>query len=114
MGRGVRRVSSPGFWRLRVRLLRLPRAEGAVIDTRSEEFSRALAQAGDEHSLQDYYRPCVRPLFNMPMSQWPLCCGSRCEPCSQTLVSVAVRVCELLGIDSNALPQRVPVSRANS
>jgi hypothetical protein len=85
-----------------------------VIDTRSEEFTRALAQAGNEQGLQDYYLPCVRPLFNMPMSQWPLCCGSRCEPCSQTLVTVAGRVCELLGIDSNALPERVPVIRAKA
>jgi hypothetical protein len=85
-----------------------------VIDTRSETFTRALRRASEEHGLQDYYQPCVRPLFNMPMTQWPLCCGSRCEPCSQILVTVAVRVCELLGIDSNALPERVVVSRAGS
>jgi hypothetical protein len=65
----------------------------------SPEFAAALAQASDELGLQDYYRDCVRPLFSMPMSQWPMCCGGGCEPCAQTLVAVASRACELLGID---------------
>jgi hypothetical protein len=65
----------------------------------SPEFSAALAQASDELGLQDYYRDCVRPLFSMPMSQWPMCCGGGCQPCAQDLVAVACRVCDLLGID---------------
>jgi hypothetical protein len=73
------------------------------MDTRTPEFSRALAQAGEECGLQDYYRDCVRPLLMMPMSQWPTCCGSNCEPCSQMLVIVATRVCELLGVDPQDL-----------
>ena len=89
-------------------------ALSTVIDTRSDEFVRALAQASEEQGMPDYYQPCVRPLFNMPMSQWPMCCGSRCEPCSQTLVAVAVRVCELLNIDSAALPERMTRSVATS
>ncbi len=67
-----------------------------MIDSYSKEFEAALAQASDEVGLQDYYRPCVRPLFSMPVTQWPTCCGSRCEPCAQTLVAVASRICELL------------------
>ena len=83
-----------------------------MIDTKSKEFEKALKQASEEFRLQSYYRSCVRPLFAMPTSQWPLCCGSRCEPCSQTLVSVASRVCELLSIDASALPDRVEIVRS--
>ena len=82
-----------------------------MIDTKSKEFDKALKQASEEFRLQSYYRACVRPLFAMPMAQWPMCCGSRCEPCSQTLVSVAARVCELLSIDASALPERVARAR---
>ena len=64
--------------------------------TRLPEFAAALARAGDELGLQEYYRSSVRPLFGMPRSQWPVCCGGGCEPCAQTLVAVAERVCELL------------------
>jgi hypothetical protein len=74
-----------------------------MIDKSTAEFAAALAQASDEMGLQDYYSDCVRPLLSMPMSQWPTCCGGGCEPCSQTLVSVAVRVCQLLGVDSQRL-----------
>jgi hypothetical protein len=68
------------------------------------EFATALAQASDELGLADYYRPSVRPLFAMPTSQWPRCCGSSCEPCAQTLAAVATRTCELLGVDVADLP----------
>lgn len=68
-----------------------------------EKFKAALAQASDELGLQDYYRPCVRPLFSMPVRQWPMCCGGRCEPCAQVLIAVAQRVCELLGIDAEKM-----------
>jgi hypothetical protein len=64
--------------------------------TRLPEFAAALARASDEFGLQEYYRSSVRPLFGMPHSQWPACCGGGCEPCAQTLVAVAERVCELL------------------
>ena len=74
-----------------------------MIDVRSTEFNAALDRAGEECGLQDYYRACVRPLLLMPVTQWPTCCGSNCEPCSQTLVAVASRVCELLGIDPQDL-----------
>jgi hypothetical protein len=74
-----------------------------MIDKSTPEFAAALAQASDEMGLKDYYSDCVRPLLSMPMSQWPTCCGGGCEPCSQTLVSVAVRVCQLLGVDSQKL-----------
>lgn len=72
-------------------------------DVDSGEFSAALVRASDEYGLQDYYQPCVRPLFSMPMDQWPMCCAGRCEPCSQSLVNVALRMCELLGIDPDLL-----------
>ncbi len=70
---------------------------------RTPEFESALAQASEELRLQSYYRDCVRPLLSMPMSQWPMCCGSGCEPCAQTLVAVAERVCALLGVDPHEL-----------
>lgn len=64
---------------------------------RTPAFEAALAQASEEAGLQEYYRDCVRPLFNMPRSQWPRCCGRGCEPCALTLIEVATRVHELLG-----------------
>jgi hypothetical protein len=59
-------------------------------------FEAALRQASEEHKLADYYRDCVRPLFNMPESQWPRCCGRGCEPCAEQLIDVARRVVVLL------------------
>jgi hypothetical protein len=75
-----------------------------LVDVESREFAQALRQAGEELGLADYYRSCVRPLFAMPATQWPLCCAGGCEPCAQLLVAVAVRVCELLGVDRERLP----------
>jgi len=59
-------------------------------------FEAALARACDELGLQEHYRACARPLFGMPRSQWPSCCGRGCEPCADSLVAVAERVYELL------------------
>jgi len=75
-----------------------------MIDTHSDTFNAALHQASSEQGMADYYEPCVRPLFTMPMSQWPMCCGGSCEPCAQTLVTVALRMCELLNINPDHLP----------
>jgi hypothetical protein len=69
-----------------------------MVDTGSPEFNHALDVAAQECGLQDYYRDCVRPLLQMPVTQWPACCAGNCEPCAQTLAAVAHRVCELLGI----------------
>jgi hypothetical protein len=66
---------------------------------RTPEFEVALTTASDEHKLPVYYRDCVRPLLSMPRSQWPRCCGRGCDPCAETLVSVADRVCALLGAE---------------
>ncbi|MGE0115166.1 MAG: hypothetical protein AB7T07_09830 [Steroidobacteraceae bacterium] len=74
-----------------------------MIDSYASDFSNALRQAGDELGLPDYYQPCVRPLFNMPVQQWPMCCGGRCDPCAQKLTAVACRVCELLQIEKDKL-----------
>jgi hypothetical protein len=74
-----------------------------MLDVYSPAFNTALRQAGDELGLPDYYQPCVRPLLTMPMQQWPMCCGGRCEPCSQQLIAVANRLCELLSIDAQDL-----------
>jgi hypothetical protein len=73
------------------------------IDKTAPEFAVALAQASKELGLQDYYRDCVRPLLSMPTMQWPTCCGAGCEPCSQILIAVAIRVCELLSVDPRDL-----------
>jgi len=74
-----------------------------MIDRSSPEFKTALEQASSEYGLQDYYQSCVKPLFSMPMSQWPMCCGGSCEPCAQMLVNVALRICQLLNIDESEL-----------
>jgi 4'-phosphopantetheinyl transferase EntD len=74
-----------------------------MIDSYSPEFLAALRQASTELGLADYYEPCVRPLFHMPMQQWPMCCGGGCSPCAQTLIAVASRVAELLQIDLQQL-----------
>jgi len=60
-------------------------------------FEAALARASDELRLAEWYRDCVRPLFNMPRTQWPRCCGRGCEPCAEQLIEVAQRVEQLLG-----------------
>jgi hypothetical protein len=75
-----------------------------LVNLDSPEFALALQRAGEELGLADYYRPCVRPLFTMPSTQWPLCCAGSCEPCAQLLVAVAERVCNLLGLDRDSLP----------
>lgn len=75
-----------------------------VLDLDGPAFTSALEQAGEELGLADYYRSCVRPLFRMPVTQWPMCCGGGCEPCAQLLVAVADRVCGLLGIEQQHLP----------
>lgn len=74
----------------------------------SPEVAAALARAADEAGLPEYYRASVRPLFAMPVTQWPRCCGSSCEPCAQTLGAVATRTCELLGVDPASLPLPEP------
>jgi hypothetical protein len=74
-----------------------------TLDLYSPDFTNALNQAGDELGLADYYQPCVRPLFAMPVQRWPTCCGGRCQPCAQLLVAVAQRTGELLNIDMEQL-----------
>ena len=74
------------------------------VDTRSPAFEAALAAASDQLGLQPYYRSCVRPLFGMPMSQWPTCCAGGCEPCARVLIAVADRICQLLNVDPHDLP----------
>jgi hypothetical protein len=74
-----------------------------MIDSYSAEFIAALRQAGTELGLADYYQPCVRPLFHMPVQQWPMCCGGGCQPCAQILIAVAYRTAELLQIDVSKL-----------
>jgi hypothetical protein len=64
----------------------------------SPELERALVMASEEFGLQEWYRDCVRPLLGVEEARWPRCCGGACEPCNQTLVSVARRVHELLGV----------------
>jgi hypothetical protein len=63
---------------------------------RDETFEAALTRASEEHALAPWYRDCVRPLLNMPKTQWPRCCGRGCEPCAEQLIAVAERIGELL------------------
>jgi hypothetical protein len=65
---------------------------------RTPEVEAALAAASEEYGLQTYYRDCVRPLLGVGEAGWPRCCGGQCEPCAQTLVSVAKRVHCILGV----------------
>jgi len=61
-------------------------------------FEAALTRASEELQLAEWYRDCVRPLFSMPRSQWPRCCGRGCEPCAEQLKEVAERVETLIGL----------------
>jgi hypothetical protein len=63
---------------------------------RTPELEAALTQASQEIGLQDYYCDSVRPLLGT--TRWPRCCGGGCEPCAETLIAVAKRVHELLGL----------------
>ncbi len=65
----------------------------------SPELDAALAQASLEVGLQEHYRDIVRPLLGVGPARWPRCCGGGCEPCADTLIRVARRVHELLGIE---------------
>ena len=71
-------------------------------DASPTALDSALAQASDELGLPSYYRSSVRPLVRDPEGRWPHCCGGGCEPCSQTLVRVAVRTLELMGTPRQA------------
>lgn len=64
--------------------------------TVDDALERALTKASDEFSLDECYRDCVRPLLRIPEAQWPVCCGSNCEPCNETLKNVARRTLALL------------------
>jgi hypothetical protein len=75
-----------------------------LVPLNSPEFAAALMRAAEEAGLPEYYRSCVRPLFMMPVTQWPTCCAGGCDPCAQTLVAIADRVCDLMGIDRDLLP----------
>jgi hypothetical protein len=65
---------------------------------RTPELEHALSSASEELGLQEWYRDCVRPLLGVGEDEWPRCCGGQCEPCNQTLVNVARRVQQLLGV----------------
>jgi len=67
---------------------------------RTPQLEAALTRASEENSLAPWYRDCVRPLLNMPRTQWPRCCGRGCEPCAETLIAVATRMEELLEDDA--------------
>ncbi|HEX4336443.1 MAG TPA: hypothetical protein VH062_11055 [Polyangiaceae bacterium] len=69
---------------------------------RTTELEAALEAASERHGLASYYRDCVRPLLGAPVSRWPRCCGSGCEPCAMTLIAVAETVYELLGLDDES------------
>ena len=65
---------------------------------RTPALEEALARASDEVGLASYYRDCVRPLLGVGPARWPRCCGGNCEPCAQTLISVAERVHQMLDV----------------
>nr|WP_246357740.1 hypothetical protein [Pyxidicoccus fallax] len=57
-----------------------------------------MRRACEEAGLPDSLRGCVYPLLRAPEEEWPECCGGGCYPCASTLVDVAVRTLELLGL----------------
>lgn len=65
---------------------------------RDARVQDAIRRACDELGLPFTYRGCVYPLLRDPEGEWPQCCGGGCYPCAQTLVDVAVRTLQLLGI----------------
>jgi hypothetical protein len=74
--------------------------ETSMSRPRTPQLEAALTRASEENSLAPWYRDCVRPLLNMPRTQWPRCCGRGCEPCAETLIAVATRMEELLEDDA--------------
>lgn len=58
----------------------------------------AIAEASEEVGLDVWYRACVEPLMSLEPSGYPRCCGSGCEPCSETLIEVAVRAKRRLAV----------------
>lgn len=56
----------------------------------------AIDAASEQVGLDPWYRSCVEPLIGLEDSRMPRCCGSGCEPCSTTLIEVAVRARRLL------------------
>ncbi len=66
---------------------------------KTPELEAALVAASEAEGLAEWYRDCVRPLLNMPKTQWPRCCGRGCEPCAETLIAVARGVYERLGVE---------------
>lgn len=67
-----------------------------------QQLDSAIHQASQELAFPEYYEPCVRPLVRNPEGRWPHCCGGGCEPCAQTLIQVALRALELLGMSRQA------------
>lgn len=59
----------------------------------------AIDAASEEVGLDAWYRTCVEPLMSLEPSRYPRCCGSGCEPCSETLIEVAVRAKRKLAAD---------------
>lgn len=72
---------------------------------RTPALEAALAEASEQHGLPVYYRDCVRPLLGAPIEHWPRCCGAGCEPCAETLIAVAIRVYELMGLSDETAQQ---------
>ncbi|MBS2030697.1 MAG: hypothetical protein JST54_22525 [Deltaproteobacteria bacterium] len=66
-------------------------------------LDEALATAAKEIGLASYYVDCVRPVIRDRVDsdgklRWPRCCGGGCEPCNETLIRVARRTLELMGV----------------
>ena len=56
----------------------------------------AIDEASDEVGLESWYRSCAEPLVPMADVDFPSCCGAGCEPCSLTLIEVAIRARRIL------------------
>jgi hypothetical protein len=59
--------------------------------TRRARVRAAIDEASDEVGLEIWYRSCAEPLIELDDADFPSCCGANCEPCSLTLIEVALR-----------------------
>jgi hypothetical protein len=78
-----------------------PRGDAnAASATERARVRAAIDRASDEVGLEIWYRSCAEPLIALDDAQFPSCCGANCEPCSLTLIEVALRARRILAAES--------------
>ncbi len=54
-------------------------------------LEEAIEAALEENQLPGVYRRTVRELIDQPEAEWPMCCGTDCDPCVLSLQRAATR-----------------------